>query len=139
MSIVQIFHQLTDSKQFSTVIILLAADLVFGVLAAFKTRTFDLARIADLLRDDGVKAVVWAAAFFFAAASAGGEIVGLNLTTIADGAFVGLSASIVGSLLNSFEDLGLPLPPALAKVGIGRGAQAPAAYPADHGDQPPAA
>jgi hypothetical protein len=137
VNLVLIFRQLVNSEQFSTVIILLAADLVFGVLAAFKTRTFDLAKIANLLRDDGVKTLVWAATFFFALASAGGQIVGLNFTSMADVVFVGLSASIVGSLLNSFQDLGLPIPPAAAKIGIGRGAQTPGAYPPDRGDQPP--
>lgn len=137
MNIVQIYHQFVGSQQFSTVVILLTADFVFGVLAAFKTRTFDLSRIADLLRNDGVKTLVWAAVWFFAAVSAGGEIVGLNFSTIADGVFVGLSAALVGSLLNSFQDLGLPIPAPLAKVGIGRAAQAPVAYPPDQGDRPP--
>lgn len=138
MNIVQIFRQFADSQQFSTVIILLAADLVFGVLAAYKTHTFDLSKIANLLKDDGVKTLVWAAVWFFAAVSAGGEIGGINFTTISDGVFAGLSVAIAASVLNSFQDLGLPLPAALAKVGIGRGAQQPTVYPPDQGDQPPA-
>jgi hypothetical protein len=68
------------------------------------------------------KVVPWLAVFSFAKVTHGDAILGVNFSTISDGAFVIVSAALVASLLTSFQDLGLPIPEQLAKVGIGRAA-----------------
>lgn len=125
MSLLQVLREFADDKQLSAVALLVAADVVFGVLAALKTRTFDFKRLADFARDDLLgKVVPWLAVFGFGKVTHGDAILGVNFSTISDAVFGLVAASLVASLLTSFQDLGLPLPAAAAKVGIGRGAAA---------------
>lgn len=135
------FRALLDSfltnDQFRTVFILLAADFVFGVGAAVKTRSFVVKRLADIGTDEGGKVLSWAALWTFGALTSGTAIAGVGFATIATGYFALVTASEVGSLFDSFQDLGLPIPPALAKVGIGRDFSGTPTN--DLGDQPPAA
>lgn len=142
MSIPQILSEFAHDKQVATVAVLLAADIVFGILAAFKTRTFDVTRLADFSFDDVVKKVLpWLAVFALAKLAPGNFVAGVNLSSISDGYFAVIVAQMSGSLLNSFQDLGFPIPTALAKIGIGRAAQWSSVLTPvdDQGDQKPKA
>lgn len=136
------FRALLDSfltnDQFRTVFILLAADFVFGVAAAVKTRSFVVKRLADIGKDEFLgKVAPWAALWTFGVITQGTSIAGVGFATIATGYFALVTASEVGSLFDSFQDLGLPIPPVLSKVGIGRDFSGTPTN--DLGDQPPAA
>jgi hypothetical protein len=140
MSVIQILREFLHDKQVATVGALLVADRVFGVLAAFKTRTFDITKIGNLLRDDVLaKVLPWLAVFAFAKVQPGDFVAGVNLSTISDTVFVGICAQMGGSLLNSFQDLGFPIPPQLARFGVGRHAQWNTAVIVDQGDRDPQA
>jgi len=122
MSIPQILHSFATDKQLTAVAILIAGDLVFGVLAAIKLKQFQFSYISDFLRADVLgKVLPWLAVFAFSKVTSGDAIAGVNFSTISDGAFLMVTAALAGSVLTSLQDLGLPLPQFAAKVGVGRG------------------
>jgi hypothetical protein len=117
-------HQFLTDKQIATVALLFAADFVFGVGAAIATRTFDITRLGAIGFDDGVKKVLpWLGLYVFSKAAPGDFVGGINFSTIAQAYFGVICAQLAGSLLNSFQDLGFPIPAQLARFGIGRQAQ----------------
>jgi hypothetical protein len=114
MSITQILSSFAHDEQVKAVAILIAADLVLGIIAAINMGTFRLTYISNFLRNDVVgKVLPWFALFAFGKTSGAG-VVGIDFGTIADSAFVLTSAALVGSLLSSLADLGISLPAGIA-------------------------
>lgn len=128
MTITQILQSFARDTQLHAAGLLIAADVIFGVLAAVKTRTFQLARIADTLKDDVLaKLLPWFAAFALAKVAPNAvDIGGLDLGVIADLFWGGLTLALAASILKSISDLGVKVPPALA----GQSASPPPAPPA---------
>jgi hypothetical protein len=112
------------NDQLKLVVFLIVADLILGVIAAIINHTFVLKHISAFLRDDVLEKVVpWFALFCLGKANSGFEIVGsVDFGTLADAAFVGVSAALLGSLLKSLNDMHIGgdagdtggIPPALA-------------------------
>lgn len=114
MTITQILAQFARDTQLHTALILIAIDVMLGVAAAVKTNTFQLARIADTLKDDVLgKLVPWLAVFALGKVSAA-DVLGLDLGTAADIAWGALTLALGASILKSLGDLGAKVPPALA-------------------------
>lgn len=101
-------------QKLHAVAVLILADLVFGVLAAIKTKTFVLKRVSDLLHDDVLaKVVPWFGLYAFGLSSStsiGAGGVSVDFSQIADGAFVAVAAALAASLYGSLRDLGVNLP-----------------------------
>lgn len=120
MNLVQILQSFAHDKQVDAIGLLVLADVIFGVLAAVKNKTFQLARIVDTLHDDVLaKVVPWLALFTLGKVTAGAGIgvgsVNVDFGSIADGFFVGISAAMAASILKSLADLGVKgIPPVLA-------------------------
>src|SRR4051794_40370510 len=96
--------------QLQTLLVVIALDVVLGVLASFRLGTFRLAYLANFARNDLLGKVVPFLILDAAAQVAGGLniiVSGLDLTNIAHGVFVLLTAAMIGSILGSLRDLGL--------------------------------
>lgn len=117
MTFSQILNSFVHDTQVHAVAVLIAADIVFGVVAALKLGTFRWKLIADYLMEDVVgKVVPWLALFAFGKVSTS-SVAGIDFGTIADAAFVTATLALVGSLTQSLQDLGVNVP---AKSGLGR-------------------
>ena len=110
MSIPEILNSFASNEQVKAVAVLIAADLVLGVLAAVKMGQFRLTYISNFLRNDVVGKVVPWFALFALGKTSGASVVGVDFGTISDAAFVVATAALVGSLATSLKDLGLALP-----------------------------
>jgi hypothetical protein len=119
LTLQQIIHAVATDTQTTTVLGLIILDLVLGVLAALKTRTFALSFVANIARNDVLgKAVPFFAVDAFAVVAGQSHIVvdQLDLTNIAHGMFVVIVAAMAGSVVSSLKDLGFDvLPPALGR------------------------
>lgn len=126
MDLTQILHAFAENDQFRAVAVLIALDIVLGIVAAAadKTQEFSLTFVGNFLRNDVLgKVVPWFALYAAAKASGSADVVaGVDLGTVADAAFVFTTAALVGSLVTSLGDLGVPLPEPLTRS---RGAASP--------------
>ena len=107
-----------SDSQFAWVAGMIVLDLVLGVAAAFYTNTFSLSYIANFMRNDVLgKVFPW---FVLSVGAKSGVVdvaFGIDLDTIADGVFVAVVAALVGSLVTSLGDSGVPVPGPLARRG----------------------
>lgn len=119
MTVDQIIHAVATDSQTQTVLGLILLDLVLGVAAAIKLGTFALSYVANFARNDVLsKAVPFFVVDAFAAVAGSTSIVvdQLDLTNVAHGMFVAVTAAMVGSVVSSLKDLGFDvLPPALGR------------------------
>jgi len=99
------------------VLVMLAIDLVLGVMAAVKLGTFRFAYIGDVLRTDVLgKVVPWAVLYLLVKATNNVELGwGIDLSTAENIAYGLVIVALAGSVLGSLKDLGIGtgLPPAL--------------------------
>ena len=113
---IQLLRALAEDDKVLALLVLVALDFVLGVSAAFVSKTFRLAFIADFLRNDVLSKLVPYFALW-AASHVGGdiEIPGLDVELIEDGAFGVIALALAGSVLGSLRVLGvLRAPDALA-------------------------
>lgn len=105
-------HRFFEDARTQTALLLILLDLGLGVLAGIVTHTFRLSFIADFLRNDVLGKVL---PFFLVyggylfAKNADIVIPGLDLEVITDGVWVITLAALVGSLLASLKELGIPI------------------------------
>lgn len=108
MSIQEVVSQFANDKQLHAVIVLIALDLVVGVIAAVKTGEFAFSKIAAFLKDDVLgKVLPWFAVFATAKFAPSVDILGIDLNQIQTGLWVAVSAALAFSLAASLNDLGL--------------------------------
>lgn len=91
-------------------LLLVALDLILGILAAFKLGTFRLSYVADFLRNDVAFKLVPYFILYVAAIVAGQEsflIDGLDIGLVAGGTYGVLVLAWTGSILGSLRQLGL--------------------------------
>lgn len=120
MSIVAVLQSFARDTQLHAAIVLIAADVIFGVLAAFKTKTFRLIRIADTLRDDVLlKVAPWLALFVLGKVSGAhvADVGGLDFGLVANIAWGGVVLALGASILNSLRDLGVKTPDPVSGEG----------------------
>lgn len=119
MGLVHVLQEFARDKQVDAVGILILADVIFGILAAVKTKTFQLQRITDTLHDDVLaKVLPWLAIFAFGKLTSAGVGVGsvnVDFGTVADTFFLGITAAMGASILKSLAELGArPAPTPIA-------------------------
>lgn len=115
MSLVEVLQSWARDSQLHAALVLIAADVIFGILAALKSETFRLVRIADTLRDDvGFKLAPWLALFVLGKVSNADVFGVVDVGAAADVAWGGLTLALVASILGSLRDLGISLPAPLA-------------------------
>lgn len=121
MTIADILHRIATDSLLQTILVAVTADLLFGILAAFKLGTFNLAYLTNFFRNDILgKAAPWALIDSFAIVAGGANIIipGVDFSNIAQVSGAAVVAALVGSILGSLKDLGLPGVP--AALGSGR-------------------
>jgi hypothetical protein len=117
MTVPEILASFARDTQVHAAIVLIAADVIFGVLAAFKLKTFRLIRIADTLRDDVFfKVAPWLALFALGKVS-DADVAGIDFANIADVAWAGVVLALGASILGSVRDLGVNVPEVVAGDG----------------------
>lgn len=129
MNITTVLHDVFSDTQLQTILLLVAVDFVFGIIAAFKLGTFQLSYLSNFARNDVLgKALPWAALEVGAVIAGDAHILipGFDLTNTAHAAFALIAAALVGSIIGSLADLGFPVP-AAPTIGSGR--------PVNHGTQ----
>lgn len=89
-------------------LLLVAADFVFGVLAAIKTGKFRLSYVSDFLRNDVLFKLVPYFALYSMALTAGNATIGLPIDfgDLAGIAYVAVVAAWAASILSSLNTLG---------------------------------
>lgn len=118
MTITQILSSFAHDTQLQAVALLIAADFIFGILAALKANVFRLTYVANLARNDVLgKVVPWFFIFAFAKASNSADIVGpIDWSHANDAVFGLVTLALGGSILKSLSDLGVQMP---AQLGGG--------------------
>jgi hypothetical protein len=128
-SLPAILHSFVTDQQVTLVAILIAADLIFGVSASLKLRTFNLSYIATFAKDDVLgKVVPWFGLFAFSKVAPGNLVAGIDFGNLATATFALVTAALVGSLVSSLADLGVPVP-AIAAGHVGHNPPPPPAPP----------
>lgn len=108
MTIQQVVQEFANDKQLHAVIVLIALDLVVGVIAAVKTGSFAFSKIAAFLKDDVLgKVLPWFAVFATAKFAPSVDVLGVDLNQIQTGLWVAVAAALAFSLASSLNDLGL--------------------------------
>jgi hypothetical protein len=124
VSISQLLHQIASDTQLQTILLLIAADFILGVVAALKMGTFKLSYVANFVRNDVVtKAFGWAVLDAFAIVAGNAHIIipQFDLTNTAHAVFAGVVLAMVGSIASSLSDLGLDvIPSQLGRGGAAR-------------------
>ena len=120
MDITQILSQFAHDKQVGLVVMLILADFIFGVAAAAKLGTFRLTYVSNFAKNDLLgKVLPWFAVFAFDKASHAAGIVGpIDWSQANTAAFAVVTAAMVGSILSSLVDLGLPSGAMTAKEAV---------------------
>lgn len=136
MSLPDVLQSFIHDKQLNTVAILIAADLVFGILAAVKAGTFQFSYITQFLHDDVLaKVVPWLALFTFGKLDHGTVIAGYGTwNDVSTGAFALVVAALTASLVKSFADLGVPVPAPVVSIAGKNPFKASPTYLAADGD-----
>ncbi len=108
MSIQEVVRLFADDKQLHAVIVLIALDLVLGVIAAVRTGAFAFSKISAFLKDDVLSKVLpWFAVFATAKFAPSVDIAGVDLNQIQTVLWALVTAALVFSLTSSLNDLGL--------------------------------
>jgi len=118
MTLQALIQNFVHDDQFKTVAALIALDLVLGVAAAVKLGQFRLTYLANFARNDVLGKVapfLVLHSFALVAGSTSVVIPGLDVSKISDATFALVTAAMVGSVLSSLADFGLPVPPALGR------------------------
>lgn len=114
MSLSALLSLFAHDKQLQLVLGLIAADFLFGVLAAFKTKTFNLAYVAAFAHDDLLgKVAPWFALFALGKAAGGGVDLGvgtISFATLSDSVFVAVTGAMGASIFSSLKELGVTIP-----------------------------
>ncbi len=108
MTIQEVVQQFAHDKQLHAVIVLIALDLVFGVIAAVRTGQFAFSKLAAFLHDDVLgKVLPWFAVFATAKFAPSVSILGVDLNQIQTTLWAAVSVALAFSLAASLNDLGL--------------------------------
>lgn len=109
MTITSAFHEFITDEKVRILLIIIAVDLILGIIASLKTKTFSLGYITGFLKDDIAFKVIPYFVFYFAALIAGNQdvvIPGLDLGIVAGTVYGLIIAAMVASILGSIKDLG---------------------------------
>jgi hypothetical protein len=123
MSIQEVVREFANDKQLHAVLILIALDLILGVIAAVRLGTFAVSKVSAFLKDDVLaKVVPWFVIFGFAKFAPSVDVLGIDLNQIQTVLWALVLAALTGSLLGSLNDLGVSMP---KEIGTGENQGAP--------------
>ena len=104
------FHAFFNDTRTQIVLLLVALDLVLGVVVSLLKKDFRLSFVADFARNDLLgKVVPFAFLYSGYLYAKGADIVipGVDMQVVMDAAWAVVLAALAGSLLGSLKDLGL--------------------------------
>lgn len=108
MTIDQVVQLFVDDTQLKAVVVLIALDIVVGIIAAVATGKFALSKVAAFLKDDVLgKVLPWFAVFAAAKFAPSVEVLGVDLNQIQTVLWAAVGVALVFSLTASLNDLGL--------------------------------
>jgi hypothetical protein len=123
MTIQEVVQEFAHDKQLHAVLVLIALDLILGVVAAVKLGTFALSKISGFLKDDVLgKVVPWFVIFSAAKFAPSVDVLGIDLNQVQTVLWALVTAALVASLLASLNDLGVSMP---KEIGTGENQGAP--------------
>lgn len=108
-----LLNQFQEDPTVITLAVLVGLDVVLGILAALKTKTFKFVLVSDFLRADLLGKLLPYYALW-AAVHVGGDFMLGDFGVIEETAGALAVAAIGASILNSVRDLGLSLPEVVA-------------------------
>lgn len=109
MTLDQLLKAFSSDSQFTTLLVLIGADLVLGVLAALKTKTFQVGYFWTFLQDDGIWALAWGVLYSVALVNPGTLLGGYGtFGDVQKLVFGALSAKLIASIVTTLGDLGIP-------------------------------
>jgi hypothetical protein len=115
---------LASDKRVWIALALVGVDFILGVLAAAKSGTFNLSRIAKFAETDfAFKLIPWAVLFI------GAQFAGGTLDVVEKAVYAGIVAAWAGSILSSLSQLGIAPQQAIAGPENPPGPPAPPAPP----------
>lgn len=103
-------HTFAHDQKVQVAVLLVIADFVLGVAAAFKMNVFRLSYVADILRKDVLgKLVPYFLLYVLALVAGGIDIVipGFDFGVLAGVAYAALVLAMTGSILSSVRNLGV--------------------------------
>jgi hypothetical protein len=104
----QLLQSFANDNKLEIVLILIVVDLILGICAAVKMKSFTLSYIGDFLKRDVLfKVVPWFTLYSAGKLTTGDAIPGIDFETLANGAFGIIVAALVGSIGSSLLQLGL--------------------------------
>lgn len=115
MDLHEVVRQFANDKQLQAVLVLIALDIVLGIVASVKLGTFAFSKIAAFLKDDVLgKVVPWFAIFAAAKFAPSVDVLGVDLNQLQTVFWAAVVIALVASLTASANDLGISLPRSLA-------------------------
>src|SRR5262245_49706979 len=106
----EFWHAFFDDTRTQTVLVLVALDLLLGVLVSIKARDFRLSYVVDFARNDLLgKLVPFAVIYAGYKYAANVDLVmpGVDLEVVMNGLWALVLAALIGSLLGSLKGLGV--------------------------------
>lgn len=108
MSLQEVVREFAHDKQLHAVIVLIALDLILGVVAAVRTGKFAFTKVSAFLKDDVLSKVLpWFAVFAAAKFAPSVDIAGVDLNQVQTALWGLVTVALVFSLTSSLADLGL--------------------------------
>lgn len=104
----QLLAAFANDSKLRIVVILIAVDVLVGIIAAIKMGTFTLSYVADFMRNDVLfKLLPWFILYSAGKLTSKDTIPGINFATLANGAFGMITLALAGSIMSSLYQLGL--------------------------------
>ena len=120
MTFNQVVHSFASDDLLQAVLVLIALDLVLGVIAAVvsKTQRFKFNKLASFAADDVLgKVFPWFIIYSAAKFAPSVDVLGISLNDIQKGVWVVVAAALIASLVESLAQLGFqPLTKAVDSI-----------------------
>jgi len=111
MSIAEVVNSFAHDGYLQAVLVMIAVDLLLGVVASLKTHEFKFSWIAKFANDDLLgKVFPWFIVYAAAKYAPNVAVLGIDLSSIEKVVFGLVAVALGGSMLSSLKDLGVPLP-----------------------------
>ena len=111
VSIGQVVSSFAHDGYLQAVLIMVALDLLLGIIASIKTRQFKFSWVAGFAQDDLLgKVFPWFLIYAASKYAPNVSVLGIDMTAIEKIVFAAVATALAGSMLSSLKDLGLPLP-----------------------------
>jgi hypothetical protein len=111
MTISQVINSFAHDGYLQAVLVMIALDVLLGVIASVKTGQFKFSWLAGFGKDDLLgKVLPWFLIYTAAKYAPDVAVLGIDLSSMEKVVFALVVAALGGSMLASLKDLGVPLP-----------------------------